>query len=114
MVIQALNSLENLHIQCAFLNSVLLLISNYVDYTTILQLRNSRGHVLQCSHYVPSTFPNETSLPCVIYCHGNRYHMVLLSTLFLESWFFSVAVLPTGILHVPVQKLSLYFTPIWK
>ncbi|KAL8088830.1 uncharacterized protein LOC141697078 isoform X1 [Apium graveolens] len=36
-----------------------------------LELRNSRGHVLQCSHYVPSTFPNETSLPCVIYCHGN-------------------------------------------
>lgn len=36
-----------------------------------LELRNERGHTLQCSHYVPSHFPDGTSLPCVIYCHGN-------------------------------------------
>lgn len=35
VVTKALNSLENLHIQCAFLNSILLLFSNYVDSTTI-------------------------------------------------------------------------------
>ncbi|XP_044462687.1 uncharacterized protein LOC123193684 isoform X1 [Mangifera indica] len=36
-----------------------------------LELRNVRGHVLQCSHYMPSVFPEDTPLPCVIYCHGN-------------------------------------------
>lgn len=47
-----------------------------------MQLRNSRGHTLQCSHYLPSSIPEDTSLPCVIYCHGNRYlHIVEHSTL---------------------------------
>lgn len=36
-----------------------------------LELANRRGHTLQCSHYVPSSFPEGTVLPCVIYCHGN-------------------------------------------
>ncbi|XVF26264.1 hypothetical protein REPUB_Repub13aG0283900 [Reevesia pubescens] len=36
-----------------------------------LELTNARGHVLHCSHYMPSPFPEETPLPCVIYCHGN-------------------------------------------
>ncbi|KAI8007243.1 Uncharacterized protein YqkD [Camellia lanceoleosa] len=36
-----------------------------------LELRNQRGHTLQCSHFVPSPFPEDTPLPCVIYCHGN-------------------------------------------
>jgi len=36
-----------------------------------LEIRNDRGHVLQCSHYLPSPLPEGTSLPCVIYCHGN-------------------------------------------
>ncbi|KAK1297115.1 hypothetical protein QJS10_CPB15g01244 [Acorus calamus] len=36
-----------------------------------LELRNERGYALQCSHYVPATIPENTSLPCVIYCHGN-------------------------------------------
>lgn len=36
-----------------------------------LELRNGRGHILKCSHYMPSPFPDDTSLPCVIYCHGN-------------------------------------------
>ncbi|KAL5729690.1 hypothetical protein ACHQM5_002603 [Ranunculus cassubicifolius] len=36
-----------------------------------LELPNRRGHTLQCSHYVPSPFPQDTHLPCVIYCHGN-------------------------------------------
>ncbi|CAM8905681.1 unnamed protein product [Rhodiola kirilowii] len=36
-----------------------------------IELTNSRGHTLQCSHYVPSVFPENTPLPCVIYCHGN-------------------------------------------
>ncbi|GLU20655.1 hypothetical protein SLE2022_368440 [Rubroshorea leprosula] len=35
------------------------------------ELTNARGHTLRCSHYVPSPFPEETPLPCVIYCHGN-------------------------------------------
>lgn len=36
-----------------------------------LELVNSRGDVLQCSHYVPIVRPEEKALPCVIYCHGN-------------------------------------------
>ncbi|XP_059437983.1 uncharacterized protein LOC132170865 isoform X2 [Corylus avellana] len=36
-----------------------------------LELRNARGHTLLCSHYLPSPLPEDTPLPCVIYCHGN-------------------------------------------
>ncbi|KAG4931864.1 hypothetical protein AAZX31_17G003800 [Glycine max] len=36
-----------------------------------LELKNTRGYTLKCSHYLPSPFPEDTSLPCVIYCHGN-------------------------------------------
>ncbi|KAL2341449.1 hypothetical protein Fmac_009389 [Flemingia macrophylla] len=35
------------------------------------QLKNSKGNTLKCSHYLPSPFPEDVSLPCVIYCHGN-------------------------------------------
>ncbi|KAH0455030.1 hypothetical protein IEQ34_016954 [Dendrobium chrysotoxum] len=37
-----------------------------------LKITNSRGYVLQCSHYVPLEVPEGKALPCVIYCHGNR------------------------------------------
>ncbi|XP_057956728.1 uncharacterized protein LOC131150160 isoform X2 [Malania oleifera] len=36
-----------------------------------LEVKNSRGDVLQCSHYVPIVNPDGKALPCVIYCHGN-------------------------------------------
>ncbi|KAL6503432.1 hypothetical protein OROGR_025355 [Orobanche gracilis] len=36
-----------------------------------LELVNSRGDVLQCSHYMPIVRPEGNPLPCVIYCHGN-------------------------------------------
>lgn len=36
-----------------------------------LVIVNSRGHKLQCSHYMPVTVPEGKALPCVIYCHGN-------------------------------------------
>lgn len=36
-----------------------------------LKLKNSRGDVLQCSHYVPIVSPEGKAMPCVIYCHGN-------------------------------------------
>ncbi|KAK3025286.1 hypothetical protein RJ639_044088 [Escallonia herrerae] len=36
-----------------------------------LELVNSRGDVLQCSHYMPIVRPEGKALPCVIYCHGN-------------------------------------------
>ncbi|XP_020702534.1 uncharacterized protein LOC110114100 isoform X2 [Dendrobium catenatum] len=36
-----------------------------------LEIKNSRGYVLQCSHYVPLEVPEGKALPCVIYCHGN-------------------------------------------
>ncbi|XP_020578180.1 uncharacterized protein LOC110023215 [Phalaenopsis equestris] len=36
-----------------------------------LEITNSRGYVLQCSHYVPLEVPEGKALPCVIYCHGN-------------------------------------------
>ncbi|CAH2052920.1 unnamed protein product [Thlaspi arvense] len=38
-----------------------------------LEVKNSRGDVLQCSHYMPVERPEGKPLPCVIYCHGNRY-----------------------------------------
>lgn len=36
-----------------------------------VEITNSRGDVLQCSHYVPIVSPEGKALPCVIYCHGN-------------------------------------------
>ncbi|ESQ55719.1 hypothetical protein EUTSA_v10027147mg [Eutrema salsugineum] len=36
-----------------------------------LELTNSRGHTLRCSHYIPSSSLEDNPLPCVIYCHGN-------------------------------------------
>ncbi|KAF5752317.1 hypothetical protein HS088_TW01G00225 [Tripterygium wilfordii] len=36
-----------------------------------LEVKNSRGDVLRCSHYVPIINPEGKALPCVIYCHGN-------------------------------------------
>ncbi|KAL7241410.1 hypothetical protein ACSBR1_014076 [Camellia fascicularis] len=36
-----------------------------------LRLRNQRGHTLQCSHYVALPFPEDTPLPCAVYCHGS-------------------------------------------
>ncbi|KAF8085365.1 hypothetical protein N665_0670s0012 [Sinapis alba] len=36
-----------------------------------LEIKNSRGDVLQCSHYMPVERPEGNPLPCVIYCHGN-------------------------------------------
>ena len=41
-------------------------------FLTLLQVKNSRGDVLQCSHYLPIVSPEGKPLPCVIYCHGNR------------------------------------------
>ncbi|KAM3292558.1 hypothetical protein ACQJBY_036353 [Aegilops geniculata] len=36
-----------------------------------LEVVNSQGKNLQCSHYKPAVIPEGTALPCVIYCHGN-------------------------------------------
>ncbi|GLT81482.1 hypothetical protein SLA2020_528650 [Shorea laevis] len=36
-----------------------------------IEIKNSRGDVLQCCHYMPIASPEGKSLPCVIYCHGN-------------------------------------------
>lgn len=36
-----------------------------------LEVINSKGDVLQCSHYMPTVRPEGKPLPCVIYCHGN-------------------------------------------
>ncbi|KAK4755751.1 hypothetical protein SAY87_009508 [Trapa incisa] len=36
-----------------------------------LEVINSRGHILKCSHYLPVHAPEGKPLPCVIYCHGN-------------------------------------------
>lgn len=36
-----------------------------------IEIKNSRGDVLQCSHYTPIVSPEGKLLPCVIYCHGN-------------------------------------------
>lgn len=36
------------------------------------QLTNSRGKVIECSHYQPiESQRTKEKLPCVIYCHGN-------------------------------------------
>ncbi|KAF2287830.1 hypothetical protein GH714_002876 [Hevea brasiliensis] len=36
-----------------------------------LEIKNSQGDTLQCSHYLPIVSPGGKPLPCVIYCHGN-------------------------------------------
>nr|XP_043623769.1 uncharacterized protein LOC122595468 [Erigeron canadensis] len=36
-----------------------------------IEISNSRGYILQCSHYLPIVSPEGKPLPCVIYCHGN-------------------------------------------
>ncbi|KAL3634563.1 hypothetical protein CASFOL_021617 [Castilleja foliolosa] len=36
-----------------------------------LEIVNSRGDILKCSHYMPIIRPEGSPLPCVIYCHGN-------------------------------------------
>ncbi|XP_004508353.1 uncharacterized protein [Cicer arietinum] len=36
-----------------------------------VEIKNSRGDALQCSHYIPIVSPEGKPLPCVIYCHGN-------------------------------------------
>ncbi|KEH32227.1 uncharacterized protein [Medicago truncatula] len=36
-----------------------------------VELKNSRGDALQCSHYIPIGSAEGKPLPCVIYCHGN-------------------------------------------
>jgi hypothetical protein len=48
-----------------------------LSFSQYLQLRNARGHTLLCSHYLPSPLPEDTPLPCVIYCHGNRYRIIM-------------------------------------
>lgn len=45
--------------------------------THFIQVKNSRGNVLQCSHYGPVESPEGRTLPCVVYCHGNRYDELL-------------------------------------
>uniref|UniRef100_A0A0D9VDD4 Serine aminopeptidase S33 domain-containing protein n=1 Tax=Leersia perrieri TaxID=77586 RepID=A0A0D9VDD4_9ORYZ len=40
-------------------------------YPCWAQLTNARGLTIKCSHYVPTFTPENTSLPCVVYCHGN-------------------------------------------
>lgn len=36
-----------------------------------LEVKNSRGDTLKCSHYMPIIYLEGKPLPCVIYCHGN-------------------------------------------
>ncbi|KAK7245783.1 hypothetical protein RIF29_40633 [Crotalaria pallida] len=36
-----------------------------------VEIKNNRGDVLQCTHYMPIVSPEGKPLPCVIYCHGN-------------------------------------------
>ncbi|XP_022722237.1 uncharacterized protein LOC111279557 [Durio zibethinus] len=36
-----------------------------------IEVKNGRGDVLLCSHYMPLVSPEGKPLPCVIYCHGN-------------------------------------------
>lgn len=65
----------------------------FISFDETLQLKNARGYTLQCSHYLPFSVPEDISLPCVVYCHGNRYsvfcaHWYCFS---VESLFFSVS-----------------------
>ncbi|VFQ79826.1 unnamed protein product [Cuscuta campestris] len=38
-----------------------------------LEVKNIRGDTLKCSHYMPIIYLEGKPLPCVIYCHGNRF-----------------------------------------
>ncbi|KAG9457439.1 hypothetical protein H6P81_001947 [Aristolochia fimbriata] len=54
-----------------------------------LEVINSRGNVLQCSHYLPLNIPDGMALPCVIYCHGNsgcRADASEAAIILLPSW----------------------------
>ncbi|CAL5340787.1 unnamed protein product [Camellia sinensis] len=42
------------------------------DKDDVEVVTNSRGDVLQCSHYMPVVRREGKALPCVFYCHGNR------------------------------------------
>eukprot|EP00850_Spirogloea_muscicola_P018871 SM000177S03204 [mRNA] locus=s177:210935:220262:- [translate_table: standard] len=42
------------------------------------ELKNDRGHTLKCSHYSPVSTSGDSLLPCVIYCHGNSGHSLLI------------------------------------
>ncbi|KAA0033437.1 uncharacterized protein E6C27_scaffold111G00920 [Cucumis melo var. makuwa] len=55
--------------------SIILEVGNLVLFSipcsSSSSVKNSRGDVLQCSHYLPIVSPEGKPLPCVIYCHGN-------------------------------------------
>ncbi|XP_024961606.1 uncharacterized protein LOC112502029 isoform X2 [Cynara cardunculus var. scolymus] len=69
--IQVICSWPNIILNNIYGKKTSLLLEGNSEDKTWRQLRNGRGHTLRCSHYMPSSFPDDTSLPCVIYCHGN-------------------------------------------
>jgi hypothetical protein len=80
-----------------------------------LQLKNARGYTLQCSHYLPSSVPEDISLPCVIYCHGNRYfifcrHCYPFS---LESIWFGIIIISTLGYYIFRIIHQFYFSVDW-
>lgn len=62
-------------------------------FVYVLQVKNSRGDVLLCSHYMPVVPPEGKTLPCVIYCHGNRLVILITGEEVLEPFYQASAVL---------------------
>ena len=72
------NSIDNSCFSSPLFHSEIVL---HIIRPAVVQITNSRGHLLQCSHYVPLDLPEDAKLPCVIYCHGNRFVSSFLSVL---------------------------------
>lgn len=57
--------------------NIITILVYYIIISTIsgnlLQVKNGKGLLLHCSHYILDHIPDGNPLPCVIYCHGNRY-----------------------------------------
>ena len=69
------------------------------------QITNSKGQVLQCSHYVPMAIPEDMKLPCVIYCHGNRLVTYVLAITTFECFHISLS----SVIVVNVVTFELVF-----
>jgi hypothetical protein len=106
MILQSLLSVFGSYLMITTFNNLFIFFP-FLNKT--LQLKNARGYTLQCSHYLPSSIPEDISLPCVIYCHGNRYfifcrHCYPFS---LESIWFQIIIISTLELYTNSIFLSI-------
>jgi hypothetical protein len=112
MILQSLLSVFGSYLMITTFNNLFIFFP-FLNKT--LQLKNARGYTLQCSHYLPSSVPEDISLPCVIYCHGNRYfifcrHCYRIS---LESIWFQIIIISTLGYYIFRIIHQFYFSVDW-